>query len=390
MAVLDLVTPTKSSAAGPYLGYSLEQLRLCYHLLTAPDGDSVSLEYMDDTAIHRSDGSVLLEQSKSALSGNPAADRSIELWKALSNWANMCANNEVDISSTTFTYYVTPTKPGSIIRTMHTAVNHADATQILDTIKKLENKKKPLVGCGPYLSDFLSHGDALCTNIISRFSFVEEQDPLDGIRSYVRVSVPAEVVDDIVSAAVGIARDRIDRLIRTKSPQIISSSQYRRSYQTFLQRFNVNGFLPSTGPTPTHTDISAVVSSAPTFVRQLQAIEVSHDLLITAVSDYMRATSDKVHWADEGLILEDSLSDLDAKLARRHLLIRDDVEDQFSTYDKKRRGREVYRGCLKTVVPLEGRVLPDHFIAGEYNDLSNRRLLGWHPQYADLFPPEDQ
>ena len=37
---------------------------------------------------------------------------------------------------------------------------------------------------------------------------------------------------------------------------------------------------------------------APTFVRQLQVINASTDLMVTAVSDYLRTTTDKVLWAD--------------------------------------------------------------------------------------------
>lgn len=60
MSLLELEKPLKTAAAGQYLGYSLQQLRLCHHLLKAPDGDTVSLEYLDDVAVHRSDGTFLL------------------------------------------------------------------------------------------------------------------------------------------------------------------------------------------------------------------------------------------------------------------------------------------------------------------------------------------
>jgi hypothetical protein len=91
MSALEIEKPLKATAAGQCLGYSLQQLRLCHHLLKTPDGDTVSLEYVDDVAVHRSDGTLFLEQSKSALTGNPAADRADDLWKTFANWAELWA-----------------------------------------------------------------------------------------------------------------------------------------------------------------------------------------------------------------------------------------------------------------------------------------------------------
>jgi hypothetical protein len=44
MSLLELEKPLKATAAGQYLGYSLQQLRLCHHLFKTADGDRVSLE----------------------------------------------------------------------------------------------------------------------------------------------------------------------------------------------------------------------------------------------------------------------------------------------------------------------------------------------------------
>lgn len=115
MSLLELEKPLKTAAAGQYLGYSLQQLRLCHHLLKAPDGDTVSLEYLDDIAVHRSDGTLLLEQSKSALSGNPASDRAEDLWKSFANWADLCVSKTIDPKTTDFRLYVTPIKTGALV-----------------------------------------------------------------------------------------------------------------------------------------------------------------------------------------------------------------------------------------------------------------------------------
>src|SRR3954471_4406038 len=101
MSVAQLERP-KSSVPGQYLGYALQPVRLCFHLFDAPTGALVSLEFLEDVAVHYPDGALLLEQSKSALSGNPAGDRSAELWKALGNWAELCVSGGVSASTSVF------------------------------------------------------------------------------------------------------------------------------------------------------------------------------------------------------------------------------------------------------------------------------------------------
>lgn len=386
--LLVIEKPLKTTAAGQYLGYSLQQLRLCHHLFKAPDGDTVSLEYLDDTAVHRSNGTLLLEQAKSALTGNPAADRSEELWKAFANWADLCSSGSIDATKTDFRLYVTPTKTGALVSQIHSAVTPGSVGDVLAKIKKLVDPQKLEIGCAPQVIRFLSAGDDICGLIVQRFHLVTEIDPIESVREFVRAGVPPDALDDLTSAAVGIARDRIDKLIRDRKPPIVSATKFRREFQTFSRRSNLTNMLPSSAPEPTDGVITAVVATAPTFVKQLQAINASADMLVTAVSDYLRSTADKVQWADEGLIIEDSLNDLEAQLIRQHKIARDEIEDMQANVDEPGRGRALYRKCAATTLPLEGRTLPSHFIAGEFNDLADLRRLGWHPLYQTLFPLE--
>lgn len=388
MSLLDIEKPLKATAAGQYLGYSLQQLRLCHHLLKVPDGDTVSLEYVDDVGVHRADGTLLLEQSKSALTGNPAADRAEDLWKSFANWADLCADGKVDPNTTDFRLYVTPVKTGALVGQLHAATTKEAVAAALAKIKKLVDPKKPDVGCAPQVARFLKAGDAICSLIIARFQLMTEADPVESVREFVRAGVPSEAQDDLTAAAVGMARDRIDKLIRDQETPVLSATNFRRQFQTFARRSNLTNLLTSKAPEPTQSAIRNLVHVVPTFVRQLQAINASNDMLVTAVSDYLRTTTDKVLWADEGTIVEESLDDLDYQLVRRHTIVRDEVEDTHAAKDEASRGRAVYRQCTNTTLPLDGLALPSHFVAGAYNCLADMRRVGWHPSYKTLFPEE--
>jgi hypothetical protein len=388
MSITELEKPLKSSAAGQYLGYSLEQVRFCHHLLRVPDGDHVSLELLDDVAIHRADGSYLLEQSKSNLASNPATDRSKVLWKTFANWADLCADNIVNVQTTDFHLYITPPNAGDLVQRMHAVTTRQLVAEVLAAVKRCYNPKTPNAGCNPHLLRFLKAGDVICAGIMRRFRLVMEDDPLEAVREYVRPGAPAEAVDNLTSAAIGMARDRVEKLMRNHQNGILSATVYRQSFRTFARRFNLTNLLTSTTPTPAADVVEALVNTAPIFVRQLEIVDAGRDMLVTAVSDYLRATAEKVNWADEGLILEGSLDELDAQLVRQHTIDRDEVEDTMAAASEAARGRSLYRRSTSTQLPLEGQPLPSHFVAGAYNCLADECRVGWHPRFRSFFAPK--
>lgn len=384
MSVATLEKPPKSAAPGPYLGFSLQQLRLCHHLLRVPNGDSVSLEHLDDVTVHRADGTLLLEQCKSALSGNPISDRAEDLWNTFANWADACAGG-IDPVTTDFCLYVAPAKEGALVRELHGCQTLAAALAILPKIKALIDAEKPAVGCAPHVARFLKAGDSVCAQIIRRFFLTTHSDPLEIIRQPLRAVLPEETLEDFCATAIGMARDAADDLIRKGQAPVVVATDYRRRFRAFVRKHDLSGLLLSNTPVPGLEAIQALVDNQPVFVRQLKAIEASEALLITAVSDYLRSEADKIDWADDGLIMKESLSELDDQLERQHTLICDEVHDVMAAETSEKRGRIIYRRCSQMKLPLEGRVVPSHFVPGAYNSLADCLRVGWHPEFKTMF-----
>lgn len=375
----------KSSVPGQYLGYGLQPVRFCLHALSVPTGCSVSLEYLDDVAIHWSDGRVTLEQTKSALSGNPTADRSKELWKTLANWADLSADGTVDASTTCYTYYVTPVKSGGLVGKLNAAKDDKSAGELLEHFKQRKFHGKPGVGIEPQIRRFLSSGDETCLGIIRNFVFLTEDDPLEPLRKQLVSTLPDDTLDDFCATAIGIAKDDVEKLMRDQKAPILEAAQYRKKFRAFVRKYDFSNLLAPTMSAPSSRDVAEVMARLPVFVRQLASIEASENLITTAVGDFLRATSDKVTWAAEGEIVKDSLEDLDQALLRHQLLGRDEVEDVHRHLSPEERGRRLYRQCLAFTLPLEGRSLPTYFIPGEFNCLAELCRLGWHPEYKTLF-----
>jgi hypothetical protein len=214
---------------------------------------------------------MLLEQAKSALTSNPIADRSEPLWKTFSNWADRVAEG-VDPSTTDFVLYVTPAKEGGLVKKFHAATSPQSAAAALEQVKALVNKRSASVGCSPYVTNFLQLGDTRCMQIIVRFTLVTEEDPVERIRARLRATLRSQSLDDFCAAAIGMARDFADNLIRNNQPAIVSAVEFRKRFHAFVRKYDLLGLLPSKASVPTSDVIAALVDTAPIFVRQLAAI----------------------------------------------------------------------------------------------------------------------
>jgi hypothetical protein len=385
MSVAQLEKP-KTSVPGQYLGYALQPVRLCFHLLDAPIDAQVSMEHLDDVAVHYADGTHLLEQTKSALSGNPASDRSVELWKAMANWADLCVAGTVSPQTTRFRYYVTPSRGGSLVERLHTAKDATTIAQLLKEIASVKIKGKPESGAHSHIVRFLAAGEEICAGVIQMFERVIEANPLDGLRGKLQALLPPDVLDDFVKTAIGHAKVFADQLIRDRSIPVLSPRDFRTWFRAFVNKHNLANLLePTTGP-PSMIEIATLVNRAPLFVQQLAAVDASQDLIVVAVSDYLRTTADKINWAAAGSIVDDSLDELDSSLERHHHLKNDEISEIHASETPEARGRRLYRRCTELQLPLEGRSLPTHFISGAFNCLADVPRLGWHPDHKSLFP----
>ena len=330
---------------------------------------------------------MLLEQSKSALSGNPAADKSEDLWKTFANWVDGCSEAGLSVDTTNFRYYVTPAKSGALISAIDASEGEVETAALLKKLNKLVAGQDTNLGWVKQLSRFLAAGDAICTKVIERCTFYTEPDPLASIRDRLFL-LPEDIRGDYVDAVIGMARSQIDALIRAGKPRVLDASLFRAQVWTFIRRHNFSNVLQPSGSEPETAEIAAVADLAPLFVRQLVAIDAKSPMMISAISDYLRTTADKVHWAARGAVLEDSFEELNSQLKRRHTLICDEVDDVDPPLASGARGRQVYRRCAETDLPLDGQSLPSYFITGAFNCLAQERRLGWHADYLTLFPAE--
>lgn len=381
----------KHAAAGPYLGFALQPVRLCYYLLSSPSDSSVSLEYLDDVAVHYADGTLLLEQCKSALSHNPISDWSDDLWKTVANWLDAVETKKVDGGSTSFQLYVTPPKPGKLSVALHTAADLKAVEALVKEVKDKLKKKADSPKCMSHIQKFLDATDALRLAVVGKTTVVAaDADPLEPLRELLRPTVPEASLDVICASSIGQAKEAADKCIRRKVPALVGVAEFRKNFHAFVQQNNMAGYLPTFTAPPTKDAAKALLTSRPVFVRQLQLIAATEEQQLRAASDLMRTSGDKVKWADQGLVFDGSFKDWEETLLRKHNAAQSEVEDTFSEKPQEAQGRIVYSRCTGMEVPLDSRAVPGHFTHGGFNDLADRRMLGWHPEHRTLLGEEDK
>ncbi|WP_175958574.1 ABC-three component system protein [Burkholderia sp. BCC0405] len=354
-------------------------------------GASVSLELLDDVAVHYTDGNVLLEQCKSALSHNALSDWSEDLWKTIANWLAVIESKKVDGDKATFHLYVTPPKSGKLGSAVHDATSADAVDQLLKLVKDKLSKKAEPPKCLPYVEQFLDVDAVLRNQVICKTSILSSDvDPIQPLRDLLAPTIPVGSIDIICEAAIGMAQAWADRLIRAGEPAQISVGEFRKRFQAFVQQNNMPGYLVSLSAVPTTIETRAVLTSRPTFVRQLQLIEATERQQLRAASDLMRTSGDKAKWAEAGFIYDDTFKDWEDSLLRRHEAFASEVKDLHSDKPGVVQGRLVYGRCSVLEVPIGNRTVPDYFTHGAFNDLANRRELGWHPEHKSLLDDEEE
>jgi hypothetical protein len=360
-------------------------------LLTCAKGAKVSLEHLDDVAIHEADGTVCLEQTKSALKQNPLSDWAPDFWKALANWAAVLNDGLVEAEKVSFRLYVTPPRTGTLAQALSDATTVMEASAIMGEVAKNAGALKRQPACMEYLKAVLDLSAEQRAAIIVNMQVVScDDDPVDPIRALLAPTVPPELIDLFCVSAIGMAKQQADRLIQRGAPAALDGDAFKTTFRAFVQKNLMPGLLTSLTPAPEPSEVTSLLSTRPIFIRQLELIDASEEERLRAVSDFLRTSADKADWADRGLIFEESLRDWDEDLVRRHGFISADVADRHTDRSPGMRGRIAYRQCALLQAPLEGRAVPGHFVHGCYNTLADARRIGWHLDFANLLDDEQK
>jgi hypothetical protein len=374
------------AAPGQYLGYGLQDVRLCMRLLTADDNDVVSTEYLDDVAVRKANGCYLLEQCKSALSQNPVADWSPSLWKTFANWLETTKQLGLNPAETDYILYVNPAKSGRLVAAFHEARSPAHVAELLAELRKAIASRKVAPACEKYLRIFVEADPALCAAMIRNFTLVGiSGDPVDEMRKHLAPSVSPTIMDVVCAAAIGWVKNRAAERIRGGEVAEITAAAFHTQLRAIIRRHDRDDVLQSFAPRP---DVEAIESEVHSqlYIRQLDAIEIESDDKLRAATDYLRASADRTIWSERGLVHEVSLDEYDDALTAKWSHRRRAVEILAKERGEIERGQLLYAESMQHAERLEGKDVPPHFTPGSYHALADCQEVGWHPRYKEVIP----
>jgi hypothetical protein len=388
----DLATlkKAKGSAAGQYLGYALQPVRLFFHLMTCPSDAYVGLEYVDDISVHAGDKVVLAEQCKSALTGNPTSNWSVDFWKTIANWIDNSKSGFISPESTSLQLYVVPQKSHGFSGRLSDLKTDNEIDAVIADIVKKRGKLSSAPECEPYFLKVLGADQVLRRHLMRNFVLVNrDSDPISPIFAHLDAIVRKEMQEAAVRYGIGDALKLIDEAIRSGAPPVISASAFRKRFRAFISAHDSERFLHSLADAPTDEVIESTISESPCFIRQLDLVDANIDEKTRAASDFLRTTGDRTRWAEEGLVFEGSMNEYDSALLRRHQNLKTEVGLVNKSLSEKEQGRLLYsRCCQSSSIALEARVVPEHFMSGSLNALADRREIGWHPDFDKLLDNE--
>lgn len=384
------LSAAKGSAVGQYLGYALQPVRLFYHLVSGESDVSVALEYADDVSVHSPNGNVLVEQCKSAITGNPVSNWAEDLWKTFDLWIVNSGRGIYDLDKTRFQLYVTPIRGGELVQKLSDANDEVEIRKLITEIESKRKKVSSTTKSAQHLNNILAANRDVLVKIIQNFKFISEhENPLAPIYTHLDATVTEETIAKACSYGIGDAEGRIERLVKSGASPIIVAEEFRKKFRAFVNKHDASNVLHSLADQPNSEVVKDTLSNAPPFVQQLKLIDASVEDTTRAASDYLRSSADRTLWAEEGHMFADSIDEYNETLKSRFSYVRGETEILHRDADPIVRGGVLYYKCCQIPpIPLEGSVVPGYFLSGSLNDLANQKEIGWHPDYASLMAVE--
>jgi len=373
---------------GQALGYSLQFTRLTHLLLSAPEGSFGSFEVLDDVALEEPGGQFQFVQSKSALTANPLADRSVALWKTLANWVDALAAGGCDPEKLRLVLYVPRPADGEIARRIAKAKTLDEAKAAIAFAKREllgdhQRIREPAGELEQHLARFFEANPEMSAAVVRAFEIqCGSGSPQADIANEIAARfVPAEKVSLVADYACGWVKRRVDELLEKRQASVLSRDEFHREMTAFVRKHVERAILHSFAPAP--TPMQAKAHMPKTFVQQLQIIEKDFEDQMEAISQFYRASYDRVLWGKNGEIHGNSLDELDRNLMATWKNLKTIAFANSPQSPDAVKGQVLLAHCLQHQATVENLQPPAHFIPGCFHMLADVLKVGWHPDYQN-------
>lgn len=384
----------KNNAPSQLLGYAIQIPRALYHLLLSSPGDTICVEVLGDVATIKKNSKVISEEDKTSTNKNPLFDKSEDLWKTFYNWIKAINDGYLSVEKTSFLLYCNKTgNKNSIVNQFHKVLNEQDAKKALKEVKeKFRNINNKHIIWKHY--DYvINKNTSLLVKILPKFELVTSKGiGLDEVRTELkRMHFFEPQIEYIIEVFNGWLYSVIMEKISNNERANISWEIFHDKIKTIFDRARTRGLIDfalvdkQSIDTQVKKQMKKQIKESPYYIQQLDAINVSEDEIVEAVTDYLRAQVNRGKWIEGEIIDEIIASDFEKRLRDFWKNEKKRINIIESARPEEEKGMLVYLGCKLRLEKINDMTPPNGTISGTYHGLSNECLIGWHPQWEDRF-----
>ena len=374
--------------------FSLQIRHMLNELIKAQPGDIISLEALDDVAIQNNEENELIQIKSSISKNNPTSDRAVDFWKTFYNWFEYVKYDGIELEKTKFRLVIHTTKNkelGQICRDFNDANNISEVNQALEiAIRKIKGNEKEIPESYKKYIDTLfdEENREIVIGIILNFKANMEIDSkyeanlLKNLRNKILIDT---YVDKIFIYMLGWINEEVNKETKLGKPAFIEYVNFEKELKSQLTMYIQDNVLQTISVEVEDSKAEEEIKKEDIYIKQLNLINVKYEEKISAVKAFLRTSIDKTEWADRGLVTSISFNEYENSLIERWNNSKNLIELENLVDNYENSGKKLYYTCLNSnLTKLQGKDLPSYFVKGEYNQLANKLVVGWHFKYKEL------
>jgi hypothetical protein len=381
----------KSNAPGQLLGYALQFPRALYHLLRSAPNDVVCIEVVGDVAIRYSNGDLLTEEDKSSVLGNVLTDRSKDLWKTISNWIEASNSGFIDIEKTQFVLYTNQSGRKGLVNEFNEAQDPLKAEiaykKAKDTLKDLEAEHE----IWKYYNYVVNENENQFMKIIQRFNLqIESEAGYDAVRIEIQKKhVSEKQIDFIMENLNGWVFKIVVESIAARRSAIITWEDFDKQFKVLFDRSRSRELIDFTmNYSKEHDKVKKQIKERPIYLKQLEAIELTENEMIEAISDFLRADANLERWIENETIDDDIALDFEERLTKFWKNQRKRIGITEKNLNAVEQGQLLLSECNSRLETIRDMTPPASTIPGTYHALADEAEIGWHSEWDKIFIKE--
>lgn len=381
----------KSNAPGQLLGYALQFPRALYHLLRSSPGDVVCIEVVGDVATRYSNGELLTEEAKSSIVGNVLTDRSKDLWKTIYNWIEASNSGFVDIEKTQFILYTNQAGRKGLVNEFDEAKDSLKAAlawqKTKDTLKDLEVEHE----IWKYYNYVVNENEIQFMEIIQRFNLqIESGAGYDAVRIEIQKKhVSEKQIDFIMENLNGWVLKIVVESIAARRSAVMTWEDFDKQFKVLFDRSRSRELIDFTmNYRKEHDKVKKQIKERPIYLKQLEAIELTENEMIEAISDFLRADANLERWIENETIDDEIALDFEDRLTKFWKNQRKEIEITQKKLSAVDQGQLLLSKCNSRIETIRDMTPPASTIPGTYHALADEAEIGWHSEWNEIFLKE--